>query len=141
MKAWLKLHAKQLATLALWLAAVVALHKWPQFHGDVETLSGALLVVGIQLPPFTLRAGAQAAARIVTGALLLVLALVMVGASVVACTNRQVAKDAYYVEKEGCIQSYSTLAAQRKCLQTVDARWNEAGAPPAATATVDGGVQ
>ena len=136
MKAWLKLHAKQLATLTLWLAAVVALHKWPQFHGDVEMLSGALLLVGIQLPPFTLKAGAQVAAKLVGGVMLLVLAVALFVAPILACSNRMIAKDAYSAEKHGCLQTYASRVEQEKCLKAVDDRWNEAGAPPAASATV-----
>ena len=139
MKAWVKLHAKQLAAIALWLAGVVVLHRWPQFHGDVETLSGALLLVGIQLPPFTLRAGAEAAAKLVGGVLLLVLALALFVAPILACTPATVAKDEYSAGLKACDDTSSTRAADDACKAAWRAKWDEAGAPPAAI--LDGGAQ
>ena len=139
MKAWLKLHAKQLATLTLWLAAVVALHKWPQFHGDVEMLSGALLLVGIQLPPFTLKAGAQAAAKLVGGVMLLVLAIAFLVAPILACAPPTVAKDEYSAGLKACDDTSATRAADDACKAAWRAKWDDAGAPPASI--LDGGAQ
>lgn len=131
---WIQAHARQIATIVLWGAVMIAARRWPAYLADVELVDSAIaLAIGIQLPPFKL--SAQTLTRLVGGALL------VFGLVLAACTSRTIAKDAYYVEKEGCIRSEATRAAQLTCLQDVDQRWNEAGAPAAATVAVpfDGG--
>lgn len=61
----------------------------------------------------------------------------IVSVAVVACTAREIAKDAYTIQSESCISIYSgNGAAQKSCLEYVRAKWTKAGAPAA-----DGGDQ
>lgn len=60
---------------------------------------------------------------------------------VIACAavNREIAKDQYTLDLQGCIDHNSTHATQDACIKQVQATWTEAGAPPAAI--LDGGIQ
>jgi len=133
-KAWLKLHAKQLVTLALWLAAMVAIHYRPTMRDELVVAASALFAVGIQLPPFTLKSGVEAATKIVTGTMLVLFAFALL---VAACTTRQEAKNAYLVQSQACFVAYDDPPHQKLCVEYVRNRWTEAGAPPAAD--LDGG--
>lgn len=132
MTAWFKAHVKQLALVGLWAVGMGVLHYHPELRGQLtDGASTLFLLFGIQVAPFTLKGGAQAVAKVVGTAMLLAVALVLT-----ACTARTVAKDAYYAEQEACLQSYSTQAEQKACVAGVRSAWSEAGAPPAAVATV-----
>ena len=56
-----------------------------------------------------------------------------------ACTARETAKDAYYVQSHACLVAFTTKADQTECLAKVRGNWSEAGAPPAAA--LDGGAE
>lgn len=56
-----------------------------------------------------------------------------------AAVNREVAKDQYTLDLQGCIDHNATRATQQACIAQVQATWTEAGAPPAAI--LDGGIQ
>jgi hypothetical protein len=56
-----------------------------------------------------------------------------------ACSAQETAKDAYSAQTHACLVAFTTSADQEACLVQVRARWNEAGAQPAAQ--LDGGVQ
>jgi hypothetical protein len=140
-KLWLQVHARQIATVAVWGAVMLVAHRWPAHTADVELVASALaLAIGIQLPPF--KFSAQSLTKLVGSALIVAVfvltPLVALVGLIAACSPRVTAKDAYYVEKEGCVQSYSARADQETCLRGVESRWNEAGAPPAST---EGGIQ
>lgn len=133
-KAWFLLHVKQLAVLGLWLVGLYLAHKYPSLREDIAIASPFCLALGIQLPPMVF-------SRATLAKLLAGLASVLAaGLFVIACAARTVAKDAYYAQQEACLQAYSTPAEQKACVAGVRSAWSDAGAPPAATAPVDAGV-
>ena len=69
-----------------------------------------------------------------------VLAAMAVVGLAVACAsvNREVAKDQYILDLQGCVQYNATRAAADACIAKVKSTWDEAGAPKAAT---DGGKE
>jgi hypothetical protein len=132
MKEWIKKHVKQLGVAALWLAGMFVVHFKPEWREQVFDAATALLVAGFQLPPFTIKGAGDVVKSLAAG----VIGVVCICLVALGCTARVIAKDAYYIESEGCIQSYSALADQQKCLDALHKRWDEAGAPPAATVAV-----
>lgn len=56
-----------------------------------------------------------------------------------AAVNREVAKDQYTLDLQGCIDHNQTRATQQACIAAVQATWTEAGSLPAAI--LDAGVQ
>lgn len=130
LKLWIRAHARQIATIILWAAVMIAARRWPAHADDVKLVDSAIaLAIGIQLPPF--RFSADALTKLVGSALLTLL--------VVACTSRQVAKTEYEMQSESCVKIYDgNGAAQKSCLDYVRNKWTAAGAKLAAT---DGGDQ
>lgn len=131
--AWIKAHARQLATFALWLAVMVVAHRWPAHTADVEfVVSAVALAVGIQLPPF--KFSAEALTKIVAGALVIG-ALVLAPLALLKCDapagtwkatdtaaaglavdfSQCVENDFFSLATSGALSKDAALASAEKC--------------------------
>ena len=136
--AWLKAHVPQILVIVFSVVVGVLLH-FGKLTPDSALALGAILAgFGIHLPPIVYKVPP------VVGSMLAALGLFLVGVfglSVVmlACTAQTVAKDEYSAQKHACVDTSTSRDELFACWQSVDDKWNEAGAKP--SAVLDGGAQ
>lgn len=136
--AWIKNHWAQIAVGLVSIAVALGLHFGKLTADEAIAIGTACGAVGLHLPALVYKVPPPK----VLGSMLALFGVFIVlvfGAAIALMACSTVARTAYGLELDACIDQASTRAAADTCVKNIQLEWTEAGAAPALV--LDGGVQ